>query len=71
MTINVYMNKFGLWTASLLDDNSREIRVMSGGYPKSGSTVIDAQKMWGKEAELVVSYAKITPSKQVELPFID
>lgn len=71
MTINVYMNKLGLWTASLLDGNSREIKVMSGGYPKSGSTVIDAQKMWGKEAKVTISYTKMAPSKQEELPFID
>jgi hypothetical protein len=71
MTVNVYMNKIGLWTASLFDEAGREVEVMNGGYPKSGATLIDAQKMWGKEAEVVVSYAKITPSRQVELPFID
>lgn len=71
MTVNVYMNKLGLWTASLFDEEGREVETMNGGYPKSGSTVIDAQKMWGKKAEVVVSYAKITPSKQVELPFIN
>lgn len=71
MTINVYLNKIGLWTASLFDDSGNEIETMDGGYPKSGYTVIDAQKMWGKEAGVIVSYGKITPPKQEELPFLD
>ena len=53
--INVYMDKRGLWSASLCKD-AQEIENIGGSYPKSRSAELDAQSKWGRSLEVKMSY---------------
>ena len=54
--INVYMNRAGLWSASLCKD-TYEIASIGGSYPKSKSAQLDAILKWGRDFEIKFSYS--------------
>ena len=53
--INVYMDKRGLWSASLCKD-AKELENIGGSYPKAINATRDAQTKWGRSYEVKTSY---------------
>jgi len=53
--INVYMDKRGLWSASLCKD-TQEVENIGGSYPKARSAELDATSKWGRKLGVKTSY---------------
>ena len=54
--INVYLDKRGLWSASLCEGES-EVDNLGGSYPKSNSARLDAANRWGRSLDVKTSYS--------------
>jgi hypothetical protein len=63
--INVYLDKRGLWSASLCK-GSQELESLGGSYPKAHSTAIDAKSRWGKDLEVKTSYGPLFISEDLK-----
>ena len=68
--INVYMNKRGLWSASLCKD-MQEISNIGGSYPKARSAELDAISKWGRKPEVKTSYSPMFISKDLKKAIIN
>ena len=63
--INVYMDRRGLWSASLCKD-TREIENIGGSYPKSINATRDAETKWGRSYEVKTSYTPMFYSEELK-----
>ena len=68
--INVYMDKRGLWSASLCKD-AKELANLGGSYPKSINASRDAQVKWGRDLEVKLSYSPMFFSDELKAEVID
>ena len=63
--INVYMDKRGLWTASLCKA-MKEVENIGGSYPKAVNATRDAQMKWGRFYEIKTSYTPMFYSDELK-----
>ena len=63
--INVYMDRRGLWAASLCKD-TKELDNLGGSYPKAINASRDAQSKWGRNLEIKTSYSPMFTSKEIK-----
>ena len=63
--INVYMDKRGLWTASLCKA-MKEIDNIGGSYPKAINATRDAQIKWGRSYDVRTSYTPMFYSDELK-----
>jgi len=68
--INVYMNRTGLWSASLCQD-TYEIANIGGSYPKSRSAQLDAILKWGRDFEIKLSYSPMFFTEELKNDIIN
>ena len=63
--VNVYMDKRGLWTASLCKA-MKEIENIGGSYPKAVNATRDAQMKWGRSYAVKTSYTPMFYSDELK-----
>lgn len=63
--INVYMDRRGLWSASLCKD-THEIENIGGSYPKAINASRDAEMKWGKSFAVKTSYTPMFISEELK-----
>jgi len=63
--INIYLNKRGLWSASLCQ-GTQELESLGGSYPKAHSTTLDAKSRWGRDLDIKTSYGPLFISEALK-----